>query len=305
MAKKGKSRKSNTLMYLAIAVAAVAVAVALWWYFKPSPPLPPTIPPAWANKNNSLDTKVNRYLNASVDQYIHSPHGNAALRANKNGTVDIVVDNKVAFHTDTPGVDVKITLTREGYLQWAGMSPTHPGVITYGQLSPAYPERDYVLAIADDGTLHLQDSMGETRPTYLFPDMLPITKNVAIPPAWANKNNSLDNVANKVLKSGDTIHSKDNSTHLSMQTDGNLVLYAGDKVLQATGTNNSTFAGGDALFKEDGSIIVHAPGGKIESFLATDKLGEGQYVMWVDGPYIYMESNRGIIYVPVKLNTLH
>lgn len=130
----------------------------------------------------------------------------------------------------------------------------------------------------------------------------PIPSVTTIPPPWANVTNSIDNVVRKTLNSGESIYSADKTTELKMQTDGNLVLYQNGTAVQATNTNNSTYAGGYLLFRENGSLVVHAPGGMVQTFLVFGSLGQGQYVLWLDGPNIFIESNKGVVYVPIKLN---
>jgi len=301
MAKKSK-KSANIIMYVGIVAAVAVVGLVLWYMYRrpPSPPTPTQIPPGWATKQNSLDTKINKSLSAS--ESIGGLTG--GLKVNADGSVAIDVNGQIIFHNTSRGSDAKITLTNQGFLLWSGVRPGSQ-VVSYGQISPAFPTRDYVLSIADNGGLVLEDSMGYIRHNVqLYQNMLPITVPTQIPPSWANKQNSIDTIVNKVLGPGETVTSNDGLTILTMQVDGNFVLYYNGQAVQATGTNNSTYAGGSALFHDNGSIVVHSPGGVNESFLATDPLGTSQYVAWVDDKNLYIKSATGVIYVPIKINKL-
>jgi hypothetical protein len=84
---------------------------------------------------------------------------------------------------------------------------------------------------------------------------------------------------------------------LSMQADGNLVLYRGGSAIWATGTNNrpSTCTACDASFQSDGNLVLYSPdrNGEYTSYWSTGiKRHTGAQLVLSDAvPYLSIVVN--------------
>ena len=102
-----------------------------------------------------------------------------------------------------------------------------------------------------------------------------------------------DHLINAPLQMNQSLRSANGIFHLTMQDDGNLVLYVGGKAYWATNTAGNK--GAQAYMQDDGNLVVYGPWRKVLWASGSSGTGKGKLVMQNDGNLvIYNPSGKAV-----------